>query len=139
MTMWVRSFYVTDMVLFPTTNSMNRWISDNHGLVWTRHRQTDVEIEEQDWDRLLGIPIPAICFAFPQMLDLREQQFLNGNRWRRKSEFLGFQFLEGQIFGLDSTVTVRIIPHWSVILPMTLLSAYLLLARPVDAMSPRTC
>ncbi|WP_010587526.1 hypothetical protein [Schlesneria paludicola] len=124
---WVRSFYFTDMIMFPTSHAMNRWISDKHGLVWTRHSQTDEELEEQEWDSLFDVPIPAICFAFPQSLDLHERKYLNGNEWTRKSAFLGFIFLDGQIFGLKSTATVWIIPYWSVVVPLTLLSAYLLL------------
>ena len=129
---WVRSFYFTDLITFPTANALNRLISDKHGVVWTIESQTAEEHAEVEWESLFGIPVPNIFFSFPQSLDL------HGKVWKRNCAFLGFGFLEGQIFGRESTMTVRIVPYWSVVFPLTLLSAYLLLSKPRKSNQKKT-
>ena len=114
---WVRSFYVNDVILFPTANAMNTWISDKHGLSWLTMAQTTEEHEEQMKE--FDVPF-VIAFAFPQSLDLRG--------WKRKSTFYGFELFERDRHEL--TDRVQIIPYGSIVVPLTLISLWLLLSKP---------
>jgi hypothetical protein len=114
---WVRSFYVSDVILFPTANAMNTWISDKHGLVWLAMGQTNEEHEEQMKE--FDVPF-VIAVAFPQSLDLRG--------WKLKSSFYGFEFFERHRHEL--TDRVQIIPYWSLTIPLTVISFWLLLSKP---------
>ena len=109
----------------PTANAMNSWISDKHGLAWLAIGETDEEHEEQM--KTFDAPF-VVSFAFPQSLDLRG--------WKLQSSCCGFETLERH--RSESIDKVRIIPYWSIVVPLTLLSMCLLLRKPGSATAMKT-
>ncbi len=138
---WVRSLFVADILLVTFPRTFYRFDSDRFGISLYRRTWVDPSIF-LEWAR------------FPQMQvqfhpGVRVLRYVTGRlskysplsnvpegwRW----EFCGFYFGKGPRPGKngcidprhENIVTQLIVPYWSVVLPMTALSAYLLLIKPV--------
>ena len=138
---WVRSFFVADILLitFPRTFyefDSNRfgisfyqrtWIDPDIFLEWARFPQMQVQFHP-------GVRVPRRVTGRLSVYGPLSS-VPAGWRW----EFWGFYFGKGPRPGKDgrfsrihrNIVTQLIVPYWSVVLPLTALSAYLLLIKPV--------
>lgn len=115
---WVRSFYVMDVIMFVANKANHSLISETHGLTWLSTGLTDEEYEEAIEESDLPF---AVVFDFPQKFDLRG--------WTLKSSWLGFEKYERK-YRKETIDLVQIIPYWSVVTPLTLLSVWLMLSKP---------
>ena len=113
---WLRSFYVTDMIIFPTATALTSWISDQQGLAWLVEVQTDEEHKALMYD--IDVPFIVSPIFFQTSPD----------GWNMKWSFCGFVYFNGD--RPELTDTGQFIPHWSIVIPLTLLSVYLLLSKP---------
>jgi len=121
---WVRSIDRREMVFFPAGTSQMQFISSRGGFsscrVTNKNTATNhFDIGSSGW---LSVSLPR-----PRATDDDLKEFLQRWRiagfgictWRRKnSEPLEIRTCEW------------IIPYWSIVIPLTLLSAYLLLSKP---------
>jgi len=122
---WVRSPYVTDAVTYSTgENSVASWFSDNSTLGLIQYR---AELDDGSGKyspgtvSIKGPSYPTWITVRPGESDL---SFLTW-QWR----WLGFGFSETEKFD-GVWLTYRVAPYWSITLPLTLLSAYMLLSKP---------
>jgi len=109
---WVRSGFVSD--LFCIQNSETRtqvFVCHKGQLFWCGRLPSDFE------------QFHSIVPSGADPLKL----IMDGHRW----SWLGFQFVEGNLRG-DATqpIVCWILPWFPIVIPLTLLSAYLLLSRP---------
>jgi hypothetical protein len=129
---WLRSFFVTDLILFPTANSLHSWISDRRGIAWTVETHTAEEHRSLMYD--LQVPF-VISPRFFQS---------DPTEWNLKLSFCGFRCFTGTALKrftgtpLALPETSDFLPYWSIVIPLAVMSAYLLLsksrkAKPVPA------
>jgi len=117
---WVRSLSVMDVVLFGSGKyTMEHCVSVDHSLVWGRLRTDDSR-------SIIVFPVwetsgSSNLDAFLDRANLRCS-------WRR----CGFGVGEMNAGPADRH-TIWIIPYWSIVIPLTLLSAWLLLSKPRKA------
>lgn len=107
--LWARSYYFSDTMFLSATDVGHMLESTNGSILWT------------------SIPAPfekTVSFSKQTAAPERLEDYY-GVKW----QFLWMGFGVGQLRFriLDS---VWCIPHWSIVIPLTLLSAYLMLSRP---------
>jgi hypothetical protein len=110
---WVRSFRFSEWLAFPSgTNrgEMLGWL-DCH-VIWC----TGLNLKAEDMEDL-----PTWSSEDFQSLD----NFVNGASTMEKREFGGFVWIND-----PEDVSALIVPFWSIVIPLTLVSAYLLLSKP---------
>jgi hypothetical protein len=129
MGLWARSHVVKDNYSFGSGNGDDRefqfFASSNTGFVWARESVPDGSRFQYSpgWDSRRYRDNESANF-----ID-RLQPSLIEWRWRR----FGFECGQYQHFDIEKItpkVSYWIVPYWSVILPLTLLSAYLILRTP---------
>jgi hypothetical protein len=137
MGMWLRSQVVTDTYFFgggsPPHQQMQSLVSRGPGIMWSR----DLIPEGVDSRYPTGLYTvrhrenePS---GFAEYIDPWFEDKFDNDRieWRRC--MLGFQFGRYQVYEggqPEEIVSYWIIPYWSVVLPLTLLSACLILWKP---------
>ena len=122
---WVRSLTVREVISIPLQDSEEIFFSSNHNLSWLRHSVPP------GGQRLL-VSRKAV---FPQwhVLALLINDYVD-IKWRWS--WGGFR--RGEVLVRTvSAGTVWMIPYWFLVVPLTLLSAYLLLVKPRVA-KPKT-
>ena len=129
---WVRSRTANDYVLIPT-NSAGYFVgADSHGLCWIQSQNLDFP---DFWYVVQG---PGVSFEF----NAAYQRPLDHNAAATCSQWLGFQIIQinSNILGPRSRELKWVLPYWSIVLPLTLLSAYLLLSKqsPINRGEPPT-
>jgi hypothetical protein len=72
-------------------------------------------------------------FPFPMYPDESEWR---GWDSELQLEFVGFVFLKARAKWNDIQNSIWVIPYWSIVLPLTALSAYLLLSKPRQVSGP---
>lgn len=121
---WLRSLFVTDLILIPTANELHMWISDRQGIAWVVETQTDEQHQELMYDISVPFVVSPHFFRW------------NGTEWNLKFSFAGFNYFNGPVIEtftgtqFEQAKAANRIPHLFIILPLTLLSACLLLTRP---------
>ena len=114
---WGRSLVIHDIVIVATSNQHHRLISERGIITWMRLPDWRSQPPYFNWHQ-------RSIFEFP-----------DGNRYLRRWRFLEFEFTTG-IEAANGAKFVRYaIPYWSIVLPLTLLSALLLLRKPRPAKS----
>ncbi len=107
---WVRSIFVHDVLLFwDGTQALGLWGSQSGSLVWDTNDNPDVQRwttpRWQNWIASEGVH----PFDNPEI------------KWQWR--FCGFGFA-------SDGMTSRIVPYWAIVIPLTLLAAWLLLSKP---------
>ena len=125
---WVRSRTANDYVIMPT-NSAGYFVgSDSLGLCWIKSENLDYP---EVWYELYG---PGVSLEF----NTPYQRPIDHNAETTCSQWLGFQAIQinSNILRVRDRKVKLVLPYWSVVLPLTLLSAYLLLSRPRPVKPP---
>lgn len=119
---WIRSLVVMDVLLVHSgTHTMEHCVSVDHSFVWGRVRKANANSV---------IRYPVFATNAPHSLD----SFLELANLRCDWNWLGFAVGELNVPTADRfNHTIWIIPYWSLVIPLTSLAAWLLLAKP-----PRT-
>lgn len=103
---WGRSRTVVDIIGLKGTDGCTVLLSSHKGLSWNRVR--------------IGPEISRIPRFWTRSWDPTTL---------RQTEFCGIRFEEGDL-KQGSNVKSWLLPHWAIVVPLTLLSAYLLLTSP---------
>ena len=122
---WVRSFHFIDRLSLIFGSSFTAVESKEHGFQWSKFERTN-----GDWGNLFNIGWNTIPLKGPY-----NASEIEGLMELPHFYFAGFLFASGE-FLENTTQSVWIAPHWSVVLPLTLLSAWLLLSNPRQSNKP---
>lgn len=116
---WIRNLVVMDVLLVPSgSHSMEHCVSVDHVFVWGRVRKAAANAV---------IPYPDFATDAPRSLD----SFLEGANLRCNWRWCGFAAGELNVSSADRfNHTMWIIPYWSLVIPLTALSGYLILSKP---------
>ena len=110
---WLRSLEMDDEVRLPTEGEINHFLtSSNLGLEWT------TVIRQMP-------PQPSTFRRISRPLEGGRRKIYASPQYVWSINWCGFR-VGGQ--GIDQIT--RIVPYWSIVIPLTLLSAYLLLNKP---------
>ena len=126
MVAWMRSAIICDELMIPYRGSLHFIDSRNGRLEWTRLIPSPVRWGEYDPYKY---PIAWISFPVPGELDIEDLWAGCDVEW--KWELGGFEFVLEAI-GESGDRNKReswAIPYWSLVLPLTLLSAWLILVK----------
>lgn len=117
---WMRSYVVEDRLLIRNSPSLNTVVSSSGVL---------------SWDRMTPFPFhQPIDWQSIDASDLEHSGLWSRWSFEWRWTMLGFEF--GKVkwpFDKPVWVEVWVIPYWSLVLPLTLLSAYLILSKPSPA------
>ena len=129
--LWIRSRSFTDEILFPMIRTqgasevagmLDGLMSTRNAFVWARLPVHHDQIDE------LG-------HIFPYwQTDERTTDF-DGQEYKRQSGAFGFAVYVAD--DRDQQAKYLLIPYWSIVIPLTLLSAYLLFSNPRVSQSKR--
>ncbi len=128
---WVRSQYVQDTILLPGMVPHICIINDSHGI----QRLILGEYGPLHHDEWLEVRLKWLCE--PPSESIYSELDRSHIVWRYS--LIGFDFGEfvppstfvhSLSTALHERVTLANVPHWSVVIPLTLLSAWLLLSKP---------
>lgn len=117
---WLRSLFITDLILIPTANALHSWISDRHGIAWVVETQTAEQHQALLYDISVPFIVSPIFFQW------------NPDEWNLKLSFAGFNYFTVPVIEtftgtpMERIKAAKRIPHLLIIIPMTLLSAWLL-------------
>jgi len=125
---WVRSQITVDCLILHTNEQTRDFLTSSHsGLSWERDRETLTDAtmywEGSDWFVFWSIP------GKPEI----EGGFFQTGTIKRRFEWCGFCI--GELIyddRQDSRIELSLyeVPYWSIVIPLILLSAYLLLSKP---------
>lgn len=119
---WMRSRFYSDGLSIQVGSKQQHWIiSDNFGLYWTALFNRTA----RDPDSFFPIE-PRILSEY---VDPQENSSVLpdlGWRWHCGD----FHFAQRDVWQQNADQYTIMIPYWSLVLPLTLLSAYLLLSKP---------
>lgn len=111
---WIRSYSVQDGLNIRVSDTTRYFFySSIHGLVWENASGID----------------PKMNAAFPAILVSSQDANKNAVTLRNASMQM-CRFGDFQFSGDDSVLIFVLIRYWTVVIPLTLLSAYLLLSKP---------
>lgn len=134
---WIRSFVGREYALFLCDNdTTNRLVSFNGKIDWERFHQEGPKrlsrSQFSDAETILENDKKRDCEL--------KWTFLGFGRGEYRSELLDLFKSSNPHLPFESlTQSVWIIPYWSVVLPLTLLSAYLILWKPRKAGAGQIC
>lgn len=124
---WVRSHSIADVVVIPSTDFTENEVSSAHGLI---------QWQTTHWAE--GMPMGSFHFRAIQLskwdFDIGEERHITLSivceKKPSRTSICGFLFAtysddDGTLFA-----RLRVVPYWSIVLPITLLSACLLLSKP---------
>ena len=119
---WVRSRTANDYVIIPTNSAGFLVGSDIHGFCWIKSENLDYP---EVWYELYG---PGVSFEF----NAPYQRPIDYNAEATCSQWLGFQAIQinSNILRVRDRDLKWVLPYWSIVIPLTLLSAWLLLSKP---------
>lgn len=130
MGLWVRSAIVYERALIPCRKSIQYIASGGHAFFWAA---SEVEREGMfshfptEWQY-----VPYVPENYPDCCRIPLWDMDSTTRW--ELNFCGFHFIEGEIDSRDYTRKLRgsiwVFHYWSIVTPLTLLSAWLLLSKP---------
>lgn len=123
--LWVRSRDTTDYVYFcPNRKVIHFFISNNRGLSWETQRDTSQGAPVWDFE--------LYEYHSDQLRDEDGEAFFQAGTTKSRYEFAGFCI--GRVAGGSPDIWYECslwqIPHWFIVMPLTLLSAHLLLMKP---------
>ena len=117
---WIRSGLVPDQLFFRVAPS-TQIVTSGGGAI--------------EWQRITDVPDLASIFAGEPTFWISpvSQHFYSFDAaektWLWRWQWCGFDFGESQLVG-NMPRCVYVIPYWSIVIPLTLVSAYLLLGKP---------
>lgn len=117
---WVRSRNTRDYIRFTTKKAMYSCGSQPDGLTWKQFETPDFNL----W--FASPPNTSIYFQ----INLRKPKFDVFASDAPEPKFLGFHASEIPNQGREGRLVIRVVPYWSIVIPLTVLSAYLLLSKP---------
>ena len=127
---WVRGFFLEDVWQPPTGKVNDKFHEDavqhilrasHFGITWQRAEQmTEGKFGWQPGWGTCSVSVAA------QIEEKIENRIVGGIKWRWR--WCGFDFYESEIG--DHRYSRRRIPYWAIVVPLTLLSAWLLLSTP---------
>lgn len=117
---WVRSFSVQDYFTFASKTRSAETILSNCGVIGWVHHPHNILQRSRSFGSQAAYDLDKTI-----RVDLLTWDCRNLPRWR----FIGFGGWE-RPFSPSTRMTLTIVPYWSIVLPLTLLSAYLLLSKP---------
>ncbi len=120
---WVRSVYQSDILTFPNDDYNSEiWHSGGNHLAWVTYarRHPNNLPSWPTWE----------TFQYSERIKVRNAHETAGINWNWRV----FGFGYGTLDTIDkSRLTFRIAPYWSIVMPLTLLSTYLLLVKSREA------
>ena len=125
MAAWVRSLSIHDHFELPIGTSLHYLLSRPSGLAWG----TETAVPAINYDAKF------LWIAEPMVSSVNTDPFAGMSKihWRR--DVGGFHFFT-QIDEESIIVQWSVVPYWSLTMPMTLLSAYLILWKPRKRVTP---
>lgn len=126
---WIRSVVVEDSLTAQCDGLITIYLgSKNQGLVWARLQETKGPQHPLFARYRLGWRSQKITKGPFDGIE----EYATQSRWN----WCGFRFEEGDLeLPVKIRLTVRVIPYWSIVLPLTLLSIGLLLIKPREGES----
>ena len=122
---WIRSLVLQDQILTQHKRSLLNVKSFDGRIWWGRHTPTPFEMT-YEW---MSNPFPK-----SERIDPWENYDLH---WCWKWGGFNFGAGKGNSAMGGRETEIWIVPHWSIVLPLTLLSAWLILSKPRPAKSAR--
>lgn len=131
---WLRSSFARDYAFFLNDNyTTNRLVSFNGSIAWERFHQAG----EKRLTRLQFSEAEVLLEYDQRRTCEWNWMFLGFGQGTYKSEDLDLYKQSNPDLPFEGlTQSIRVIPYWSVVLPLTLLSTWLLLSKP-RARTPR--
>jgi hypothetical protein len=121
---WVRSLSVLDGISFTNGRESTESLASAGGFVAWQSNKGGATLMTSLVRNTVPLPDDFDGFNHPAM------------KWRCRSCGFGVGEIPAEIY--DGTmITIRVIPYWSIVLPLTLFSAYLLLSKPQKS-TPKT-
>jgi len=131
---WIRSIETQDQfVLCYDPPDYFRFISYHGSLIWKRHydmssvQRVFPRFEQRSWSYATN---KTADIDSPYAIDFQ------GMITQSKSESYGFVFTS--VIIPDHKISLWAAPYWSIVLPLTLLSAFLLLTKPLPSTQKKT-
>ena len=122
---WMRSVVIEDSLTAQCENLIViHMASKCQGLVWTKLQETN------------GPPQHPRFVGYPYGYASRKNSVgpfdsIDGYSSQRRWQFCGFRFEQAELESpVKIQLTIRVIPYWSVVVTLTLLSAFFLLTKP---------
>jgi len=129
---WMRSVVIEDSLTAQCEGLVMIFIgSKNQGLIWAKLQET------------IGPQHPRFA-RHPQGWASRTNAIgpfdgIDGYSTQQRWRFCGFRFEEGELLSPARIgLTIRIIPYWSVVFPLTLISLWLFLSSPANRLRRTT-
>lgn len=125
---WFRSLETINRLKMKTAQLQFNWVTSmNGGIVWQRV----VPVDESNWSKDINENGPTVFGEFAEALAEYYSGFTSGGNFE-KHRFLGVQMSEYQNQTAMGPIKLKIwrLSYWRIIVPLTLLSAYLLLSKP---------
>ena len=120
MMLWFRSYLIKDFVEAGASDNSHQFVTTDGGdIVWARYRS----------DLLIGQPVQWSW----KSVAYRRRPFTLPEGWQISAQrtILGAEFMTMQ--RETTTISSRRVPYWTLVLPLTLLSAWLILIKPRKA------
>jgi len=118
---WARSLTSGNSLLIAGRRQLHGFTSEQGTLWWITNWATDGSerpvFRRINWNSYPIKPLPVGFVPTNRQID----------EWRIR--WCGFDFYKCHFARANQSSVVRIVPYWSVVVPLTLLSAYLLLAK----------
>ena len=129
---WIRGFAFCDIATYSYIQGWQRLNASCYGLVWSRFKNDDInvkygnelQVEHHPLKNASGIP----SANGPHPVDFHFSSEDDETIWHWQA--FGFHF--GEAVGIKDQLRMSLwaIPYWSIVVPLTLLSAFLLLTKP---------
>lgn len=123
---WIRSYAHIDNLLLITDQTLNGVLSINGATTWGTNWMTDGSKQQFDtWLKWKTAPVtPLMNVSTP-----------DGTTYHWKYSLGGFQLYRYDWSRFNQSGMACTLPYWSIVIPLTLLSAWLLLSKQREAVS----
>ena len=125
---WVRGSGIKDVFNFGSGdgNVIHTLVSSHHGLMWIRAERTGGLVWKPGWFTE-SIDASTVLYSGESMI-------VGDIKWRWK--WCGFDFCD-ESNGIDYESSHRNIPYWSIVIPLTVISLWLLVSKPRKSTSDK--
>lgn len=157
---WVRSLVIGDQVAVaidtsghfvtsPLVITTNYFLTSNNGCIrWIRYEIGSNGVNPASvnpssiWTK---VPLDSPSEPFDEFKDTlvhlsiagTRKTFIGQHYWHWRWQWSQFDFGKGQAYG-DAPMFVWVVPYWSILIPLTVLSAFLLLTKPKTSTLKKT-
>ena len=135
---WVRSLYGSDSTLFPTGKALSLQLISRSATLTIRRFESPYRVRPLigNADRIGLVGAVKLDEMTTADIETTLDEIIHakvGNPYSWKFRFWGIEYGHLDVRGMSLRVTVWKLPFWSIVIPLTLLSAWLLLSKQPPA------